>query len=700
MTFHPPRRPARWAAAIAVVLVAALGDPAEVQAQARDSTRVQQLDSLVVTAEPVRAAPPPVTTVVVPAAVLRATQATDAWDLARRTTGLEVHEQGQGPGFASNVVLRGFSSDHSTDVLLTVDGVPINLPIHGHSEGYNDWSLLGAPAVGSMRVLLGPASPLYGDFNFGGVVEVFSPSDMQGSGAQFAASSFGDATGWFRTGGQRPRAGWFFSLDGGRMNGWRPNAASWLGTSTIRGWRQVGRGRLEGGLVLYGSDWKSPGFVSVPQYNAGDFDFAVDTSDGGDAQRGIATARYSVPVSATGGMELSAWTQVVRTHVFLSIPEDGVQSQQEEFDRRVAFGSQAKFVWNVPAGEFTAGASARWDDSQYDRYDTVDRVPEQAEILNDGRYLTGALFGRWRRTFSSRLILDAGGRLDVIRYGSQNLLVPGAAMQYGSTVQVSPKLGARYLLGGSTALLGSLSRGFRSAQGVVTDPSIPPLSVWGGEVGVQYAPGPVDLKVALFRLDVSNDRVQDPISLEVLSTGGSYRQGLNASLSWQLSRRVLVRAEGTLNDAQIKSGFTPAEATPALRGLAVDSAIHVHRFLNHLEPPQPGDPVPAVARYSGRMGAGVLVASRTQLSGWLRLMGPFAPIGEPEVRTSPYALVDLEATVPVGRSGTMIDVALQNVFDTKFPEIRSNGYINPGAPRALRVAVRYDLSALSSMESH
>src|SRR5713226_7378421 len=38
----------------------------------------------------------------VSAARLQQTPATDVYDLLRQTTGLEVHEQGQGPGFASD----------------------------------------------------------------------------------------------------------------------------------------------------------------------------------------------------------------------------------------------------------------------------------------------------------------------------------------------------------------------------------------------------------------------------------------------------------------------------------------------------------------------------------------------------------------------------------------------------------------------
>ena len=63
---------------------------------------------------------------------------TDAWDLLRQAAGIEVHLQGQGPGFASDASVRGFSSDHSTDLALWIDGVPINEPSNGHAEGYSD----------------------------------------------------------------------------------------------------------------------------------------------------------------------------------------------------------------------------------------------------------------------------------------------------------------------------------------------------------------------------------------------------------------------------------------------------------------------------------------------------------------------------------------------------------------------------------
>lgn len=120
------------------------------------------------------AAPSPAaaTAVTMSAEAARSIPARDAWDLVRQGTGIEIHLQGQGPGFASNAVIRGFTSDHSSDVALVVDGVPLNEPINGHVEGYADWNQILPEVVSRVTVLKGPMSPLYGSFAMGGAMEV------------------------------------------------------------------------------------------------------------------------------------------------------------------------------------------------------------------------------------------------------------------------------------------------------------------------------------------------------------------------------------------------------------------------------------------------------------------------------------------------------------------------------------------------
>src|SRR5512143_288624 len=67
---------------------------------------IARLKVLTIVATPAERAQP-VTATHVDATTIRLTPANNAYELLRQTAGMEVHEQGQGPGFASNASLRG-----------------------------------------------------------------------------------------------------------------------------------------------------------------------------------------------------------------------------------------------------------------------------------------------------------------------------------------------------------------------------------------------------------------------------------------------------------------------------------------------------------------------------------------------------------------------------------------------------------------
>jgi outer membrane receptor protein involved in Fe transport len=649
------------------------------------------LAPITVTVERERSVPPPVTTLDVDPDELRRTEAANPYDLIRRVTGIEVHDHGQGPGFAPNVVIRGFTSDHSSDVLLLVDGVPINLPIHGHQEGYADWYLLLPAAVSSMRVIYGTASPLYGNFALGGVVEVFTAADAEGPTASISGSSQADLEGWLRTGFKKEGGGSLMALEGRREEGWRDNSSSWLGNGLLRGWRRVGSGRLEGGFQLYATDWDSPGFLTVDQYNAGDLEQAVDTTDGGSAWRAIGHGRYAVSLGGSTALEATGWAQASQTHSFLNVPaEESATPQTDEEDERFGAGGQVQLALKPALGEVTLGLAGRADAADYHLFDTVARERVGTEKSFDANYAAGAVFGRWRRIFG-RLGLDAGARLDALRYVSRDLLADDDARRH-TDVLASPKLGARYELATATAFFASLSRGFRGPPGVIEDPDLPPLTAWSAEAGVEHQTGALDARVALFRLDVDHERVQDPITREISNLGSSVRQGVDVSGRLAVGGNIWFEAAATYNDARLSDAAGDASdatnaAAASLAGAGKGGAS-IPR-LAHEGPLVPGDRVPGVERYTGRVGIGTLIGGRYEARASLRFNGPYVPIGEPEIETQSYGILDLAASLPWGDSGLALDVELQNALDRKYPEIRASGFINPGAPRMLLAALRY-----------
>jgi outer membrane receptor protein involved in Fe transport len=652
-----------------------------------DSVGVTELAPITVVGARERAVAPPVETIEVSAEQLRQAPASGPYDLVRRTAGIEVHEQGQGPGFASDAVIRGFTSDHSSDVLLVIDGVPINLPLHGHVEGYADWSLLTPAAIASLRVIHGPSSPLYGDFAFGGVVEAVTADDASGSAGAVRGSSYGDAGGWFRTGRRGAGTGGLVAVDGERQQGWRDNADYWLGNVVAHGWRNAGAGRLTGGAMLYGSTWNSPGFVSVQRFNDDDLEAATDPTDGGSAGRLILHGHYNRPLGGATGLESSLWVQGVRSEVFLNIPHDGLVAQTEEEDRRIAVGGEARVSWRPGAGEVSTGLSGRADWTRYELFDTEARVRESQDQGNDGRYQSGGAFVRWRGLLVQRIAYDLGGRLDLINYSSLDRLTTGATWRDETRLLASPKLGARYLVGDRISLLASFSRGFRGAVGVIGDPSRPPVVAWAKEVGASYQGDRFEARLALFRFDVSNERIQDPVTREVSDAGESRRQGASLELSLTPISSVRLTAEGILNDAKI-TGIAEDTSEVRVPALAVvPGEIPIPRL--HDVPLTPGAQVPGVARYSGRVGIDAALTGTIRSRSTLRFSGPFTPIGEPSIRTKAYALMDVGGSVRLTRSGTTLDLDLLNLLNTRYPELRASGFINPGAPRALRIALRF-----------
>ncbi len=71
------------------------------------------------------------------------------------------HEDGEGLG--NDVYLRGFDLDNGSGIEMKVGGVPINVPLHIHGQGYADVSFIIPEVVRGIRVLEGPYDPRQGD---------------------------------------------------------------------------------------------------------------------------------------------------------------------------------------------------------------------------------------------------------------------------------------------------------------------------------------------------------------------------------------------------------------------------------------------------------------------------------------------------------------------------------------------------------
>ena len=650
-------------------LLAAAPILAAQQVPAADSSR-RQADSLarhpaLLKAITVTAAPPerrdPIGFTSVSPQALHASVAINAYELLRQTAGLEVHDQGQGPGFASTASLRGFASDHSTDIALWIDGVPVNEPVNGHAEGYNDWSLLFPAVVQEIDVYKGPTSPLYGNFSLAGTVNIRTLERVSGTSALVSGGMYGRLDGTVLTGYDRGANGGVFGLRGVREDGWRPNSQY----RTAQGHARVVQAlspstALDVGIELYAAGWDSPGFLTDSQFAARDYAVVVDPTDGGFKRRAQERASLRVLWGDTRLWRTTVYATQGRWQLFLNIPAEpgsgeGTGSQTEEEDLRYGFGMTSALTWALRSTEITFGAEGRWDHTNYQNWLTTARARDLAQDLLTARQGAGALFAQTSIAVGTRLRLNLGGRYDAFATASTPT---GQAEVTGTTHAVSPKFGALYQLSPSGQVYANVSRGFRQTDGVINDPSLPVITASAYETGVRVQSRGVDASLALFRMDVSNEQTFDPLTLTTTSGGRSRRQGVELGLRSRLGAAVSFDADATLNDAKYRRLVT--EDGDTLSGARVfNTAKYVGSAAFELAPPR--------RPWRVRLATNVV--------------GPYTPFEGNGLELPAYALLHLGGTVTLGR--VEMQVGVRNIFNRAYPELRAGAFIAPGQPRSL-----------------
>jgi iron complex outermembrane receptor protein len=667
------------ACAVTVMMFAPIvGAQDSTRSSRRDATRtdsIARLKVLTIVATPAERAQP-VSATHVDASTIRLTPANTAYELLRQTAGVEVHEQGQGPGFASDASLRGFSSDHSTDLALWIDGVPINEPMNGHAEGYNDWSLLFPGGVQDIDVIHGPTSALFGNFALAGVVNVRTLERVRGSELTASGGSFGGADAMMLTGFDHgSRGGGVLGARYERDDGFRPNSRYDITQGHARVVHDLRPGvAIDAGAELYGGNWNSPGFLSAEEFANHDYGIVSNSTDGGYKRR--AQERVSLRV-LTGSLlwRTTMYATQGRWQLFLTIPPaggrfEGSGSQTEEEDSRAGAGATTALTWSLERGEITLGGESRWDRSHYENYFTTARARDSVAEQVIGRQLSAAPFIQSYVNLTDALRVDLGIRYDALATRSSPVGATGPDEINATHGVVSPKIGALVRVASGVGLYGNISRGFRSADGLIGDPTLAPITAWSYESGVKLDQGATSLSATLFRMDVSNEQTFNPITLQASNGGASRRQGIE--LGWRtglISGRAVTSGDWTFNDARYRSLVAVPEdgdgAPVVLNGLRVyNTSKYVGTAALDLVPGPP--------------------SWRIRLSGnWV---GPYSPFDEPGVILGAYGLAHISAAWISGPFEANIGV--RNVFDRRYPELVAGEVVAPGQPRTIYVSLR------------
>ena len=417
----------------------------------------------------------------------------------------------------------------------------MNEPVNGHAEGYNDFSVLFPGGIRDIDVIHGPTSALFGNFALAGTVNVRTLDRMSGSELTASGGSFGRADVMGMTGFDHgARGGGVLGARYVQENGFRPNSRYDIAQGHARVVHDLSPGvAIDAGAELYGTNWDSPGFLSEDEFARHDYDVVSNPTDGGYKRR----AQERVSLRVLGSNYL--WRTTVygtegRWQLFLTIPPaggkfEGSGSQTEEEDSRAGAGATSAITWTLPRSEVTAGVETRWDRSNYENYFTTARRRDSTAADVAGTQASGAPFIQSSFELTDRIRADVGARYDVLNTRS----TPKDESALSSTHGVfSPKLGLIGRVSSSVSAYANASRGFRSTDGLIVDPTLAPITAWAYEGGVKVDRAGASASAALFRMDVSNEQTFDPVRITTTNGGASRRQGWSSSggFRWRVRR--------------------------------------------------------------------------------------------------------------------------------------------------------------------
>ena len=539
--------------------------------------------------------------------------------------------------------------------------MPINEPVNGHAEGYNDLSLLMPQAISTLEVIKGPASALYGNFAMAGVMSVRTRERMSGDELSLDGGANGRLDGTFFTGLDREKTGAVIGFRGMRDGGWRPNSEQQLGQFYGRLVQQLSdKATLDVGTQLYAAGWDSPGFLTAEQFDARAFGNVSDTSDGGYKRHALERASLRVVAGPSTVWRTTAYATQGSWDFFLTVPPEpgageGSGSQTEESDKRTGYGATSALTWASGRTELTVGTEGRLDDADYGRWFTTRRTRDSADVTLNARQLSGALFLQSTEDFGHHLRFTLGGRYDVVDTRST---LTGEDVNSSAHGVFSPKVGVLAHLPKLGDVYANASRGFRSTDGVITDPTLPFITEWAYETGTHVDVGRVLASAALFRVDVSNEQTFDPITLTSTSGGRSRRQGVEFSLDGPINQYARLSGTWTFTDAKYRDLVT--EDGDSLNGQRV---ANTSRYVG------------SAAVELGKKSAPWSVRLSSNI------VGPYTPFDEPGTELPAYALFHASARLLVGK--TVLRLGVRNLFDKEYPELRAGGFVSPGQPRSV-----------------
>jgi hypothetical protein len=505
--------------------------------------------------------------------------------------------QHSGSGKANQYFLRGFNLDHGTDLALSVDGVPVNMPTHAHGQGYADLNFVIPELIERVDFKKGPYFADVGDFGSAGAFDVHYYDRLPSGVARAEGGQFGYGRGLVADNaaigsGNLIYAGEFEHNDGPWVIG--DDERKFDGVLRYSVGDKV-KG-LEVTAMGYENDWRSTDQVPdraiadglITRYGE------IDSTDRGTSGRYALSADWR----ALGAHSLShAVLYSVRYNLnlfsdftyFLVDPVHGDQIEQEDV-RTVLGGEATHTVFGSLLGrpsQNTLGVQVRSDEIANGLYHTEARVRLDAVTVDGTHEINAGPFIQNQTAWTSWLRSTIGLRGDVFWFDVHNT-VGGNSGRVQSAL-LSPKVAIVIGPWDETEFYLDAGEGFHSndARGIVShiDPATPLPRSLGAEVGVRTAVVQgLQSSVSLWLLDLKSELVWAGDAGGNTPSGPTRRYGIEVANYYTPIRWLTIDADYAWSHARFTDNEPLGDFVPEALVATLDGGIAIHDLPRSLQP--------------------------------------------------------------------------------------------------------------------
>jgi len=475
-----------------------------------------------------------------------------AQDMLRNVPGLFT-AQHAGGGKAEQIFIRGFDCDHGTDFAGYLDGIPINMPSHGHGQGYLDMHFLIPETVKDIEVYKGPYFAELGDFATAGAVKFKTLDRLEKNTVQFEVGTAPTQRAFSHS---RVMVNYQLPINNDKISSYIAVedifAPSYFDASqNFKRFSIMSKTKLEltdhSSLSLllthFNSSWDASG--QIPQRSIDDGTLerfgSIDNSEGGHTSRQNASLTYNY-FDKNQSFKLQAYASKYDFSLysdftfFLNDPINGDEINQQ--DHRYVSGVNSEYSINAGNSKFSIGGGYRYDDI----HNQLDHVAKRQFLDEAGLGHVAEsntnIYVKEVYQLAPKFRAEVGLRFNYLNYDVQDLLPSDSMHQnYSNTnyqFQVAPKVNLTYSLNEKDRLFLNFGRGFHSndARAVVQDfgnHRLPDL--FGGEIGVLLHPFKNTIvSAALWGMELENELVFNSDDATTVNNGSSRRLGIDVGV--------------------------------------------------------------------------------------------------------------------------------------------------------------------------